>query len=363
MYKLFEIKNFRCFEQLTIESLKRVNLIAGVNNVGKTALLEALFLHCGATNPELTLRINAFRGIEVIKVGLGAMTETPWHSLFFDFDTSREIELRGENDVTVYRSLRLKVIRDPSELSKISRSLNHDLNEVKIPTISSESMPLVLRLEYKDVQGKKRSYYMILDQKGMRVTPISPPPPFPAIFLRARGAVSPKEDAERFGKLEVAGQQGILLNTLKLIEPRLHRLATIATGVEPMLYGDLGTGRLIPLPLMGGGMVRLCSLGLAIASSPNGVVLIDEVENGFHHTVLKKMWSAIEDLARQFNVQVFAATHSRECITAAHETFQNRGLYDDFRLHRLERINGIIRALTYDEETLTSALEMNLEVR
>ena len=45
MYRSFRIKNFRCFKDLSIDNLERVNLIAGANNVGKTALLEAIFLH------------------------------------------------------------------------------------------------------------------------------------------------------------------------------------------------------------------------------------------------------------------------------------------------------------------------------
>ncbi len=40
-----EIKGYRCFEHLTIEKLGRVNLIVGKNNVGKTALLEALWIY------------------------------------------------------------------------------------------------------------------------------------------------------------------------------------------------------------------------------------------------------------------------------------------------------------------------------
>jgi len=64
VYQSFEVGNFRCFRKLNLAQLERVNLIAGMNNVGKTALLEALFLHCSAYNPELTLRLNAFRGIE-----------------------------------------------------------------------------------------------------------------------------------------------------------------------------------------------------------------------------------------------------------------------------------------------------------
>ncbi|HEK84748.1 MAG TPA: ATPase, partial [Candidatus Aminicenantes bacterium] len=86
MYKSFKINNFRCFEKLELPELERVNLIVGKNNVGKTALLEALFIHCGAYNPELALRVNAFRGIEVIKVEFTGWAEAPWDSLFYNFD-------------------------------------------------------------------------------------------------------------------------------------------------------------------------------------------------------------------------------------------------------------------------------------
>ncbi len=41
MIQSFRVKNFRCFQDLTLKSLKRVNLIAGKNNVGKAALLKA----------------------------------------------------------------------------------------------------------------------------------------------------------------------------------------------------------------------------------------------------------------------------------------------------------------------------------
>jgi AAA15 family ATPase/GTPase len=64
MYHSFEIKNFRGLENLTIEGLERINLIAGKNNVGKTALLEALWIHHGAVIPELALRVDSFRGLD-----------------------------------------------------------------------------------------------------------------------------------------------------------------------------------------------------------------------------------------------------------------------------------------------------------
>jgi predicted ATPase len=361
VYQSFDVSNFRCFRELNLAQLERVNLIAGVNNVGKTALLEALFLHCGAYNPELTLRLNAFRGIEQVKLEFGRWAETPWLSLFSQFDTSKIVELAGENEQTGHRILRLQVIRQPQELAKIGQSIQHNSDKPEgIPSLSSE-MPQVLELEC--TEGKQgRKYYMILDQKGVRSDPIPPPPPFPAFFLPARVRIPPAQDAERFGKLEILGQQDALLRALQVIEARLRRLAVVVAGGIPMIHGDIGLGRLVPLPVMGEGMTRLASLVLAIGNAPSGVVLVDEIENGLHYSILPKVWRAIGEVAREFNVQVFATTHSLECIVAAHRAFSESERYD-FRLHRLERVNETIRAVTYDQETLEAAIETSLEVR
>ena len=70
MFRSFTVKNFRCFQDLTIAPLARVNLIAGKNNVGKTALLEALYLHSGPRAPrspqvfEFLRPLERFRPVE-----------------------------------------------------------------------------------------------------------------------------------------------------------------------------------------------------------------------------------------------------------------------------------------------------------
>jgi AAA15 family ATPase/GTPase len=120
--------------------------------------------------------------------------------------------------------------------------------------------------------------------------------------------------------------------------------------------------RLIPLPVMGGGIVRLTRLSLYIGNAPKGVVLVDEVENGIHYSVMDKVWKAIGEAARRFDAQVFATTHSRECIVAAHKAFTENGSYD-FRLHRLEKVNKAISVITYDQKSLAAAIDTGLEVR
>jgi len=154
----------------------------------------------------------------------------------------------------------------------------------------------------------------------------------------------------------------VIQRVLRLIEPRLKRLAIVVVAGEPILHGDIGAGRLMPLPVMGGGMVRLASLVIHIGNAANGVVLVDEIENGLHYSILPKVWRAIGEVARQFNAQIFATTHSLECIVAAHKAFLESEHYD-FCLHRLERTRETIRAVTYDQESLEAAIETGLEVR
>ena len=121
-------------------------------------------------------------------------------------------------------------------------------------------------------------------------------------------------------------------------------------------------GRLIPLAFMGDGTRSLARFALAIANASDGVVLIDEIENGLHYSILTEIWGGIAELARQFNVQIFATTHSYECLTAAHRAFQKSEKYD-FRLHRLDRIKDSIKAATFDGEMLEAALRAKWEVR
>ena len=370
MYKSFEVRNFRCFSKLQISDLKRVNLITGVNNIGKTALLEALFLHCGADNPSLALTINSMRGIEIVKVELGGWADAPWNLLFHEFDTSESIEMIGENTETGRRWLRLRGLPGPVELEKLAEYIKYGRDKSQIslfaPSDSQKGLyssegAKVLELQYQDEKVQK-NYYMILDPKGIRVEPIPPPPPFPTFYLSTRVNPLSKSEVERFGALEIRGEQESVLRVLQLIEPGLKRLSVIVVAGEPILHGDIGSERLMPLPVMGEGMVRLANLTIHIGNASNGVVLVDEIENGVHHSVLPKVWKALLESARQFNTQIFATTHSLECIKAAHKAFSQSVEYD-FRLHRLERVKSEIRVMTYDQEALGAAIDTGFEVR
>lgn len=370
MYKSFGVSNFRCFTKLQISDLKRVNLVTGVNNIGKTALLEALFLHCGADNPSLALQVNSIRGIEVVKVELGGWANAPWDLLFHEFDTSKRIEMVGENAESGRRWLRLMGLPGPVDLEKLADYIKYGRDKSQISLFApSESQKglyssegaKVLELQYQD-EKVQRNYYMIVDPKGIRVEPIPPSPPFPTFYLSTRVNPLGKNEVERFGALEIRGEQESVLRVLQLLEPKLKRLSVVVVAGEPILHGDIGSEQLMPLPVMGEGMVRLANLTIHIGNASNGVVLVDEIENGVHHSILPKVWKALLVSARQFNTQIFATTHSLECIVAAHKAFSESVDYD-FRLHRLERVKDEIRVMTYDQEALGAAIDTGFEVR
>jgi AAA15 family ATPase/GTPase len=353
MYRSFTIKNFRGFHDFTLDSLERVNLIAGQNNVGKTALLEAIFLHIGYHNPRLVLTINAWRGIKRFKLD----TEEVWGSFFYDYNTHSVIELVGQ-DTEAHEST-LQIYLTAPETTQLAPT---ETEETISASITAAQPISELRLEYQDQAGQPTTARAFVNGDSIQIE--SQPKPTQSasgVFLSTHERFL-QEEAERFSKLEAVNRQHEIVKALKVLEPRLDRLAILVLGRIPIIHGDVGIGRLLPVPMMGEGMRKLLSIMLDIASSEHGVILIDEIENGIHYSVMTKVWTAIAQAARAADVQIFATTHSWECITAAHQAFADSGTYD-FRLHRLDRVDDSIQAVTYSQTMLDTAIKTGLEVR
>ena len=123
-----------------------------------------------------------------------------------------------------------------------------------------------------------------------------------------------------------------------------------------------GESRPVPLMSLGDGAVRVFGVALALASSRDGFLLLDEVENGIHHTIQRDFWKMVMLTAHENNVQVVATTHSHDCVKgfarAAAELDDVVGL-----LHRIENDGGKARAVSYSETDLKIAADQGIEVR
>ncbi len=362
MFTSLSIKNFRCFSDFTIEPLEQVNLIAGENNSGKTALLEAVFLVAGGNNLGHWTRINSARGMRSSRLrrryesDLSSVGFPFWRHIFRNLDSTKTIRISAAQASGRQHRVQLRVLDGGS----VQLPPDQDQETSQLQNVAVDDFPEpAIELVYVEPSGEARATRVGSD-RPVRL-PINPTP-FRSFFLPPSRRSSAEEDAQQLGELVVSKRPYNLLNALRIIEPRLLRLAPVPTADGSFICADIGLGEMLDLRLMGDGLVHLTSILLHIASAAGGVVLIDEIENSLHHSSMHKVWLAIAAAARQFNTQVFATTHSYECIWAAHESFTASGQYG-FHLHRLDRVDDRIEAVTYDQETLASSAKADLEVR
>jgi hypothetical protein len=357
MFQQFVIRNFRCFSGLHLKQLERVNLIAGKTNTGKTALLEAVHLHNNPANWPLPIEINKLRGIEEPIKALKDVCG--W--LFWQKHVADGLHLESWDDKGITRSLEMLILDAATARERFPEAEK---------AFSGGYIPGATRLILKYEQTNEAERVSIGAGTGSGQGPGNTasawvgariPWSVPSVYLNS-GVAASAQDVKFFGELEAAKRHEEILPALRILEPRLQRLSLVPLAGESVIHGDIGLPRLVPLPFMGEGLRRILSIVLAIANAPGGVVLIDEVEYGLHYSVMKDVWKAIALMARKVDAQVFATTHSYECITAANEAFTANGPYD-LRLYRLDRINDEIQVAAYDQEILSYAAEMSHEVR
>ncbi|MCC6446842.1 MAG: AAA family ATPase [Armatimonadetes bacterium] len=219
MYQSFSIRNFRCFQDMSLPTLKRVNLIAGMNNVGKTALLEALFLSMGPHNAELPLRIHMMRGFEQFIIDPNEI----WGWLFHNKNTESDILSRGTDNTRRSGSLRITLENPTSIDLPLGRSAAEPAGAAGALSTASGAVRKLL-LEYHDATGQDHISQAFVTSDGtLKFEGARFSYDAVVFFLTAKSRT--KEDPQWFSKLEEVGRQDELVRTLRLLDPRLSRLA------------------------------------------------------------------------------------------------------------------------------------------
>jgi len=93
------------------------------------------------------------------------------------------------------------------------------------------------------------------------------------------------------------GGEGLRKSRIAVVRSR-----TLSRRVPPGSYGD--------------GLNRLFGIILSLVNARDGLLLIDEVENGMHYSVQLELWRAIFQLSKRLDLQVFATSHSWDSFVA-----------------------------------------------
>ena len=344
MIEQFEAVSYKGLHNFCLGPLQRVNLVTGPNGVGKTCLAEALWLFKGR-NPGLLWNLHVQRR------AIGA--QNPLNGL------GGNVHLRG---------------REQGE----ANSVQFEYEDFQV-ALGPGHRPVHLQdLSVLPVMGKVRAVYCsgnnetvyeanaLLGPSGPALT--TPPPSLAsgeAIIVTGETAFPiASAQIEQFSNGVARGEKDQMLEVLRLIRPSIKDLEVLYQQGAPSLWANIGHNHLLPLEALGGGITRLFRLTVNFFAARGGLILIDEIENGIHHSVLPELWSQIRQLSKLLDVQVVATTHSFECIQAAVMTNGDDGLApSDFALHRMYQKDGVPHCITYDDEKLMATLDLGFDIR
>jgi AAA15 family ATPase/GTPase len=376
MIEDIEINNFRCFDQLKVSGCKRINLISGKNNVGKTALLEAIFLSSMPTKDAI-VSIGNLRNELFISVK--ESSEKMWSSFFyqqninniscsintiFQDGTFKNIDILIDDEKYILARLDNSDRLDNSGLSEIVATYNKRMERDRLRNDDERYLGAIKI-------NTSNSVFAIFISLSRNREVIFTTPPHESVndlyiqnasFIPSNQRASSTKLTAEFDKARLDDRDDEVLRAFQLIDSSIVAVESFSIP-EPTIYLKRQGEKRLPLSLFGDAMNRIADIILKIINNQDSVLLIDEIENGIHHSNQIAFWDFLYKLAEQLNVQIFATTHSLEMT----EAFIKAGLERQdsaahFELVRHEKTNKIV-AINRDLETLEYGISHHKEVR
>lgn len=345
----FEIVRYRGLDGVSFPHLTRANLVTGVNGIGKTAALEAMWLFTGRYNIPLLWNANVQRSVKPVLDPISRLA-------------GGTLELCGVEKGSAHRlETRFQKVADIDSVGEVPMR----------PSAENAFMgPPVVGQIHTKIDGHPTEK----EAAGFQITPwgsimyqspkLSIPRPNSVIFGTRYHHENPNEYLQRYSEMVKKNRKNQFRAAINLILPRVEdvEILTDETG-ESYLSAVTTDGKQLPIHDLGGGAVRLYQLFLNFYASRGGVLFADEVENGFHHSVLGQIWSHSREWMHEWNTQLVATTHSHECIGAAMEAFENSP--DDLSIHKLfiDERTGKMNITTLTGDALEGARDLDLETR
>jgi hypothetical protein len=360
MIRAVQIQRFRGIRECVADGFGRVNLIIGRNDCGKTAFMEALWVA-----EDLEDASRSLAGIQNIRLGrVGKLLDFDrfWRPLFYNLDGKAGLSLSvthsdGTQDALQVRqgAVSQEFIVDP----EVGRARGQDSPFDDADATVSPKWAIDLELM---ASGQaKTTQRLVATPTRLKFPPRSGKVGSAWISSSAKMG---ENEVRHVSEMKQLGTDGSLVELLREVDNRVSGIELLAPGgdvAELFVRLDHGTP-MLPVALMGEGFQRCLELGAAAAVHDWPTLFIDEIENGMHHLVLEPLWRWIATMARRRNLQVFATTHSEECIHAASRAFQD--LDDDgLRVIRLDRMEGETRAAIYDRALIATAERTGTEIR
>jgi len=364
MLSSLEINTFRAFEKLRVDDLDRINLFVGRNNSGKTTILEAAEMMVSEDSAAAIVRCAMRRGEMLVRKEEDRPSRHVDISHLFhghDCDAGACFSIQGQEAGTNV-ALEYKIV--PSDSSpNIEKELFSDAYTLE-PRLSL----LIRHSEKEESISLPLSISGGLSFDYVRRTNFRPSSKArPASFVRTE-TLDTFELHEFWDSIALTEEETNVIETLKILEPSIDRIAFLGQRAyryssSSGIYVKLkNLDNRIPLGSLGDGIRHLLTMSLAVSRSRRGFVMIDEIDTGLHHSVMTDMWRVLIKTAERLDVQVFATTHSLDCLRSLAWLYSREpDLCHLVRLHRVE--SGRNKTVVYDTEEIRTAANQHVELR
>ncbi len=362
MIRAVHISRYRGIGGCVADGLRRVNLIVGKNDCGKTSFMEALQLADEAENAAHLLLFFDQRD----RVGHTTQShdfERFWRPMFFGLEATAGFAISVERDDGARKTIEVR----QASASEAAILPDRD-DDARIGDDDTRTDLEVVRAPIWVLDVQRTGYDRVQAHQQIIATPTRLKLPR---FLRRRGgawitssATVGEGEVRWVSTLMQHGQDRGLVELLREVDGRVSGIQLLAPSgdlVELFVRLDHGTP-MLPMALMGEGVQRCFDIAVASAAHDWPTLYIDNIERGLHHAALEPLWRWIATAARGHSLQVFATTHSEECIHAACRAFHT--LDDDgLGVIRLDRLESEARATIYDRALVEAAERTDTEIR
>jgi AAA15 family ATPase/GTPase len=339
----FKVENFKRLDSFEMENIGQFNLIVGDNNVGKTTVLESLLvdedvnfhLICllAALNARKIVINNSDISFLKIYKNYNSNSHIKYDFILNNISTKLEIDIVSKTSIPTNHIDKLKnlIALNPKEENFIFHSINNEISYAALQLINYSYYPFIpVNLGYDSSFAEFYSKFVMTSNKE-----------------KERFIDSLKVFINDISDVEVVSLKDFNSN---------HLIIRSNSNDKPLL-----------LPLFGEGLIKLFRILLELSMCKNTRLMIDEIDTGIHHSRFKKFLRTILLAAKRNNVQLFATTHSKECLQYFKEVLEEEEMKDlqkDTRCIRLvESENNAVKSFTYDFERFQFAVEQENELR
>ncbi len=356
MIESFEIENFRSFRLLKLTGLPRINILVGQSAAGKTSLLEAIRLALGAT-PAVAWNLTAQRGA-LVGVSLNPTRdqfEAAWKPYFPEFDISKTIKFFVTSSDQQRASLKM-YFDNERPITPISPLMPG------VPGLTNTIMPLAFeRLAFNgektvlDATIHQQQHGQLFLQQGVELGIVSE-------FFASTWLSNSQQAAQWLSQLRISNRGDDLVKIISSQFPDITDLSSeIPYGMGAIYATVKHHAERMPISLISSGLNKFVSLLIAIRTYRNGVILIDEIENGIYYKMFSALWEAIYQFAVDNNTQIFVSTHSLECLKGASHLMKIHP--EHFSIIQLIHENGLSVAYTASGDKAAAAIDQDIEIR